>query len=188
MKINHIVQLPLAQCHSARWAVGMVVGCKTQLGLCPELALLWAAPLLPLLEQQNSNLNSLLHQVGGCSMGMPRGLATQDTTVGLPWSYTRLFVGPEPRYSPFLALLTLQQPPVECSSRFQGSLLTGPVHFIPPFSWILLLADGDSGLKQIYFIWILSCSLCSSCILSIKPVLLQFPSRKMRSHGKDNQT
>lgn len=42
------------------------------------------------------------------------------------------FCWTEPRYS--LALLTLQHSPVKCSSRFQGSLLTGSVHFIPPFS------------------------------------------------------
>lgn len=88
----------------------------------------------------------------------------------------------------FLALLTVQQPLVKCSSRFQGSLLTGSVHVIPPFSWILWLADGDSGLKQRYYKWILSCSLCSSCIPSIKPVLLPSPARKWRSHGKHNQT
>lgn len=67
-----------------------------------------------------------------------------------------IFDGPEPRCSPFLALLTLQKPPVKCSSRFQGSLLTPSVHFIPPFSWNLLLADGDSGLKQRLL-------LCESC-------------------------
>lgn len=62
----------------------MAVGCKAQLGLCPKLALLWAGPLLPLLEQQISNLNSLLHQVEESSMGMPGGLAAQYTTAGLP--------------------------------------------------------------------------------------------------------
>lgn len=97
------------------------------------------------------------------------------------------FAAPEPRCSLHLSWLCLPsndpQLSVPAVSKFPGS-----VHLFPPFSWISLWADGDLGVKPRYDMWILLCSLCYSCILPIKPLLLPSPARKMRSHEKDNQT
>lgn len=189
---DHIFQLPLAQWQSGCWAVGMAVGCRALAVLCPELASLWGAPLLPLcLVAVNQHLNSYLQQIWTSSMGMQGGLATQEATVGLPQSRMHLWEQSLGVHYTFLSFADLPTTPQ--LNALSGS--TGSVHFIPPSPWLPSLADGDWGLQQSWglkqrcYMWILSSSsLCCSSILPIKPFLLPSPVRNMRSHGKDNQT
>lgn len=194
---DYIFQLPLAQWQSGCWAVGMAAGCSAFAVLCPELALLWGAPLLPLCPVAVNQATQLSSTAG---LNEQHGDARRPGNTGGHSGFApvmRAFLGADPKrllHLPRLCWPT-NNPPVKCSTRLQASLWTGSVHFIPSSPWLPSLADGDWGLKQSWrlkqrcYMWILPpSSLCCTSILPIKPFLLPSPARNTRSHGKDNQT